>query len=151
MAPPYTITVQNDSGTRQTYNITLEPPRVDNLSGKSWPIVIDQARVPPQDSGEFKIDVPNPYYAYALSSQGPLEHGTSAQIISKVPVKLGSKDDSQTPGSTIKFVVEDGTPGLRDSRQPNAREGSFSVVTSGDFRDSDAKNGMCRVRKVSGC
>lgn len=107
MVPSYTITVQNDSSMRQTYNITQEPPRVDNLSGKSWPIVIDQARVPPQDSGKFEIDIPDPYYAYALSSQRPLEHGTNATIISQVPVKVGSKDGSRTPGSNIKYVVDD--------------------------------------------
>lgn len=120
------INVSNLSGVTHTYIITAEQ-QVEH-----WPLVIERAKVPYESSADFTLDN-DPYYAYAITSQGHPSHGNRVQVVTKRPIELGK--------SKIHFEVQDGTPNLgADSKDGNAK-GAFEIVTSDGFTEKDAKKG----------
>lgn len=144
MAPSYTIQVENESSITNNYIISQEPPQVTGQAQDVWPLVIARATVPPGGLAKFTIELPTPYYAYAISSQGEPGHGVSVDTRAQRPVSLGKKHDdgSLTPGSTLQFVMNEGVPDLRDADEPsNGFQNAFTIVTGMDFTDADVKQG----------
>lgn len=143
MASRFTITVKNESGTFRNYVITQEAPPIGGPAAVALPLVIFRANVPGEGTAKFSIDIPNPYYAYAISSQGKPEAGTAVDVSTRIPITLGKRypDGHDEPGSSVEYVVVSGTPSLQDTPSRNGFVGSFEIKTGHDFTNNDAKNG----------
>ncbi|KAK9796586.1 hypothetical protein SCARD494_04288 [Seiridium cardinale] len=136
----YTIKVTNRSGSRHNYAISQQPSPNDNAS-KVWPCVLQHGKVPPQGVAVFKVDRPNSFCAYALTSRGSPQHGVSVSVHTQKSVQLGRKeaDGTVTPGSSVQYIVQDGATDLdAHSLPPHGFVNCFEIRTGSDFTSQDA-------------
>ena len=140
----HTITVQNQSGSLHNYIISQEPIVKSDESPNLWPCVLSHAKVPFEAVASFTVNRPNPFYAYAVTSNDPPGHGVQATTEAKKPIELGRQqaDGTLVNGTSVEFVVRDGAPDL-DARSlpPHGNSNSFEIRT-GDFSSDDATDGM---------
>lgn len=108
------------------------------------PLSSPRPNVPDGGLANINLHIPNPYFAYAITAEGRPDHGVSVETIVKRPVTLGltGQDGATTPGSTVQFVVDYGTPNLKDDSSKNGNAGAFVIRTGNDFSGNDAKNGQ---------
>ncbi|KAK6074246.1 hypothetical protein SCUP234_08296 [Seiridium cupressi] len=136
----YTIKVTNRSGSRHDYVISQQPS-VNDSASKIWPCVLQHGKVPPQGVAVFKVDRPNSFYAYALTSNGSPQHGVSVSVHTQKSVQLGRKEADGTviPGSSVQYIVQDGATDLdANSLPPHGFVNSFEIQTGSDFTSQDA-------------
>ncbi|MCJ1437391.1 hypothetical protein MMC27_006778 [Xylographa pallens] len=131
------VKLQNQTG--QTHNYILSQDAVQPPK----PLVIANVKVPQEGSAIITLDIPDPYYAYAITYQAPF-HGSSVETIAKRAITLGKMQDdgTQTLGSTVQYVVTDGVPDLADGALPKeGKVNAFEIRTGSDFNEKDAKKG----------
>ncbi|KAI1267391.1 hypothetical protein F5Y18DRAFT_336932 [Xylariaceae sp. FL1019] len=139
--PVYSITVRNTSGVTQNYYITNDPPSLTGPArSKPWSSVISSAHCPNGATAKFEIDT-RKYYAYCTTSDGKPGDGVDVSVTQRRPVVLGraNEDGSLTPGSSMKIVVQEGTPELVAGDQQSGPRGAFQFQTGNDFTLRDAK------------
>ena len=140
---PFIIELQNHSGKTHNYVLSQQTPAVADAIQDPWPLVIVNVKVPQEGSANIALHIPNPYYAYAITTQAP-SHGSKVETIAKRPVTLGEMhpNGTSTPGSTVQYVVIDEVPDLADGTLPkNGLEKAFEIQTGNDFTAKDAKKG----------
>ncbi|MCJ1391334.1 hypothetical protein MMC18_004197 [Xylographa bjoerkii] len=140
---PLIINLQNQSGRTHNYILCQQTPAVADAGQAAWPLVIVNVRVPDEGSAKVALQIPDPYYAYAITTQAP-SHGSSVETIAKRAVTLGKKQDdgTHTPGSIIQYVVTDEVPDLIDGALPkHGLDNAFEIRTGNDFTVKDAKKG----------
>lgn len=137
------VVIDNQSGSQHDYTISAEPPNITGPAS-ALPCVISDTKVPLGAQVEFVIDQPAPFYAYSLRTSGPPEHGVHVTVRSKKPVQTGrvNSDGSLTNGSSVEYVVYEGTPDIRTSSlSPQGMAKSFEIRTGNDFTIRDAIEG----------
>ena len=135
--PSLIVKLQNQTG--QTHNYILSQDAVQPPK----PLVIANVKVPQQGSAIITVDIPNPYYAYAITYQAP-SHSSSVETIVKRAITLGKMQDdgTQTLGSSVQYVVTDKVPDLADGALPKeGKVNAFEIRTGSDFTEKDAKEG----------
>ena len=144
----YNIIVHNKTQQQHKYIVTSEPVNTAADFSSVRTCVIASASLPPDGEAQFKIDRPNPYYAYAMAfyqTDGP---GANVTTRSKKPVQLGQAkpDGTLVPGTSVQFRVLDGTPNLETSSvtpKDNTKffPKSFEIRTGSEFSTDDVANG----------
>ncbi|MCJ1283656.1 hypothetical protein MMC26_002987 [Xylographa opegraphella] len=131
------VQVQNQTG--QTHNYILSQDAVQPPK----PLLLANVKVPQEGSAMITLDIPDPYYAYAITYQAP-SHGSSVETIAKRPITLGKVQDdgTQTLGTTVQYVVTDKVPDLAVGALPmEGKVNAFEIRTGSDFTEKDAKKG----------
>ncbi|MCJ1405410.1 hypothetical protein MMC11_008638 [Xylographa trunciseda] len=132
----FIVKLQNQTGHTHNYILSqdaVQPPK---------PLVIANVKVPQEGFAMITVDIPDPYYAYAITYQAP-SHGSSVETIAKRAITLGKMQDdgTQTLGSTVQYVVTDKVPDLADGALPEGKVNAFEIRTGSDFTEKDAKKG----------
>lgn len=134
------IRILNNSGSRQTYSLFSEVPRITGrIQGKVWQNILAQARTPAAQEGKFNIY--QKYYAVCGSINGSPADGVSVGVTGTRKVTLGSTTPkgAHVPGTTLQLVVEEHAPEFSHKQSPAcACNGSFAITTSPDFTIAEA-------------
>lgn len=141
---PFTITIQNTSGSKQSYAVFAEPPTV-NHSVKVRTHIIAIARNVPSGSGRANFILSKDIYATCGTSDvGSDGNDTGTEIIDLRAVQLavlGDRAAPGKPGSGTRLEVDcsddtpcfSGSPYAASAETGHVDDGSFAIRTKDDF------------------
>ncbi|KAI8627448.1 hypothetical protein F5Y19DRAFT_443171 [Xylariaceae sp. FL1651] len=137
MENKYTITINNNTGSPQNYNLFTEKPEVTGVVKSSiWTNIYQTAPSTPPDAQAY-FEMWKQYYAIVGTWKGGQRAGAKVSIFQTKPVTLGSKgdDDTITPGTTLNLTVLNNTTPSFDKTpaQSTAWNNAYEVDTGNDF------------------
>ncbi|XEU97662.1 hypothetical protein FSHL1_002948 [Fusarium sambucinum] len=136
MVKQFTITVQNQSGSIQSYALIAEKPDISggDVSSPIWSSVFATAQAGEGDTAFFTIE--DQYFAILGTSQGRPGNGTNVSVSGNQPVDLGGNGES---GSRIGVVASNGMLAFsHDHSVPSGQPHAFVLKTGSDFTPGDA-------------
>jgi hypothetical protein len=132
MPNTYTITVQNNSGSNQSYALFNEVPKLESsVNSKVWSNALKVVHAGPSSSLTFTISSQS--FAYVGSSSGvPGQDGVEVSIANATEVELGSTDleGNQRRGTTLNMDVVGMAPQFVGNTAPGGRVGAFGIQTA---------------------
>ncbi|ORX96588.1 hypothetical protein BCR34DRAFT_593793 [Clohesyomyces aquaticus] len=145
MVNVYTINIQNDSGSDQTYAVFNAVPKVktDVNQPSIWSNVFATADTPHTEPCKFEIF--EQWTAQIGTSQGSPAEGVVVSVQGNQLVTLGYLDDQgkQVAGTSKEMYAPGGKfPQFQEpDPTPAGDEGAFQFVTSSDFTVQEATDG----------
>ncbi|KAK0634148.1 hypothetical protein B0T14DRAFT_508470 [Immersiella caudata] len=152
---PYTISIDNRSGIKQSYGLFAAPPTIKHNGASEVQVatrIISSAHAVPSPQGQATFMMSKKVYARcgvydvevdtAPADKNRKRVGTGIEVVDQRLVTLGFTDDRGrlVPGTTLVIDSSDGTPAFsqRDT-DPAGVEGCFCVRTGQDFTFREAK------------
>ena len=156
---PYTISINNKSGSKQSYALFAEAPTLkpNSPERKVTTGIVTSVHGVSSGKGQASFIISKQLYAtcgtYDVEfdpTAGANDHkspvGTGTEVIDQREVVLGFRESNgrETPGSLWEVDASGGSPAFATNNpEPGGELDCFAIKTRGDFTDQEAKLSTC--------